>query len=353
MVEAYLDSGSVSKTEFSAYFSTRNLASHERFDAWRERNREIIELLPGDDPTDGFDVDNWSWTMGDVVLERSLLPRSIERRWYHLPKSYRDHWCVVVVREREAANPAAVGTTRVHLRSLTEPFEGRGRDDDIITLFVPRDSLSAKSAVVETERRGELQGPAARILANHLVALTHEIGGLTQETRVALAGITCALVSACIAPTPERLALAERPIFSALRERARRIVHANMASPDFTPQALARLLFVSRSKLYRIFEPHGGVARFLQRERLAEAHRRLTEEFDTISISDLSIDVGFRDHSAFSRAFKAEFGISPRDAREEALALRLAGGRVEPKGASCPVLRGDDGGRPLGYAERP
>jgi AraC-like DNA-binding protein len=77
---------------------------------------------------------------------------------------------------------------------------------------------------------------------------------------------------------------------------------------------------VSRSKLYRLFEKHGGIAHFINCERLKEAHRRLSDPLETPSIHVVGNDVGFPDHSTFSRAFRREYGYSPSEARERALA---------------------------------
>jgi AraC-like DNA-binding protein len=93
-----------------------------------------------------------------------------------------------------------------------------------------------------------------------------------------------------------------------------------MATPEFGPKHLVRLLGISRSKLYRLLDNVGGVASFINRERLKEAHRRLATSGYAVSIQAIGSGVGFRDHSSFSRAFRREFGYSPTEAREKALA---------------------------------
>ncbi|RAI01979.1 hypothetical protein DLJ53_11365 [Acuticoccus sediminis] len=311
-----------------SHFTTRPLPAADQFDAWREFNADIIDLLPADGPIASFGVDHRSWNMGGIVLERTQLPGTVERLWRHRTRSYIDHWCVVMARGTGEALISA--PSNLSIRSLTQPFEGRGQDEEIIVLYVPRDRFAKNPPSADQDPTIRLSPGCQSILAAHLDSLVHQIDSTPKEAWPPLAEATCALVAACLLQTPDQMAEAERPIFSALRERARRIVNANMASPDFGPDTLARLLFVSRSKLYRLFEPHGGVARFIQHERLAEAHRRLTDETAPNSINDLSADVGFRDHSAFSRAFRTEFGCSPREARDQARAVRLVSTEVQP-----------------------
>ncbi|WP_210324872.1 helix-turn-helix domain-containing protein [Microvirga alba] len=159
----------------------------------------------------------------------------------------------------------------------------------------------------------------------------------------------CALAKACLAPGSEHMEGASNAIVAGLRERARRIVRQHMASPDFGPETLGRLLAVSRSKLYRLFERDGGVARFIRRERLGEANRLLTQAKHKTPICALATEVGFSDHSAFSRAFKLTYGYSPSEAREMAEANRIFETQVSteagaPQGRSLP--RGARGSNP-------
>jgi AraC-like DNA-binding protein len=144
------------------------------------------------------------------------------------------------------------------------------------------------------------------------------------------------LVSGCVAPRRERDPEADSPLSSLLIERARHVVRQNMASPDFGPGQLVRLLAVSRSKLYRSLETSGGVAAFIQRERLHQARRFLSDPSDTRSVNVIAAEVGFLDHSTFSRAFRREFDLSPSESREMALARRVVGWQAttEEEGAA-------------------
>jgi AraC-like DNA-binding protein len=85
------------------------------------------------------------------------------------------------------------------------------------------------------------------------------------------------------------------------------------------PKTLARLVGMSRSNLYRLFEDIGGVARYIQRERLLEAYAILSDLKKVQSISKIAEDFCFADASSFNRTFKREFGYTPSEARYAAL----------------------------------
>jgi len=100
----------------------------------------------------------------------------------------------------------------------------------------------------------------------------------------------------------------------------RQVVRKHLRTPIFGPAILCRLVGMSRSNLYRLFEDIGGVGRYIQRERLFEAHAVLTDPTNTQSISAVAEDLCFADASSFSRAFKRKFGHSPGEVRSAALA---------------------------------
>lgn len=92
-------------------------------------------------------------------------------------------------------------------------------------------------------------------------------------------------------------------------------IRAHLNSPMLTPDNLARAHFISRRKLYEIFEKAGeGPADFIRRERIQAAARAL-EQNDTLPIASIAFDVGFADVTTFTRAFRRYFGATPTDWR--------------------------------------
>ena len=153
-----------------------------------------------------------------------------------------------------------------------------------------------------------------------MVALEHRLSALTEAELPRLAGAVGAMVAAAVAPSAERAAVARRQIDVGRKERVRQAVRKHLRTPLFGPAILCRLAGMSRSNLYRLFEDTGGVVRYIQRERLLEAHVVLTDPTNAQSISAVAEDLCFADASSFSRAFRREFGHSPGEVRSAALA---------------------------------
>lgn len=148
-----------------------------------------------------------------------------------------------------------------------------------------------------------------------------------------MAEATQAMIALAVAPGAGAEQAISGPVAAAQIMRLRALIRANLGSATFGPARLCRLAGISRSQLYRFFEMHGGVALCIQRERLAAAHRALSNPADPRSISEIAESVGLFDPSSFSRMFRRSYGISPRDLRLSTSAGTHAAGSQVPAAA--------------------
>lgn len=133
-----------------------------------------------------------------------------------------------------------------------------------------------------------------------------------EELGVQLAGSAVQLG----ARDPHRVA----PTHSFADARVAQTVRTIDRHPDasLTLDALAREAGLSRFHFLRTFEQITGITphQYVRRARLREAAMRLVAETGTVL--DIALDCGFGDISNFNRAFRAEFGMTPRAYRAHA-----------------------------------
>ncbi|MEM9016421.1 MAG: helix-turn-helix domain-containing protein [Verrucomicrobiota bacterium] len=91
----------------------------------------------------------------------------------------------------------------------------------------------------------------------------------------------------------------------------------NGCGNETSPSLLARSAGVSPSRFARVVKRVYGVtpSQFITQTRI-EAAARLLQSSDA-TISEIALECGFSDHSAFSRAFRSSIGLSPTQYREE------------------------------------
>lgn len=96
-----------------------------------------------------------------------------------------------------------------------------------------------------------------------------------------------------------------------------RDIRSRLHRPDLTPAAIARAADLSVRSLHRLFAANGlTVARYLASERLARARKSIeADPTGTRSLIEIALACGFNDAAHFSRAYRTQFGESPRETR--------------------------------------
>jgi AraC-like DNA-binding protein len=97
-----------------------------------------------------------------------------------------------------------------------------------------------------------------------------------------------------------------------LLDKALAFIDRNLARSDLAPALLEKNLPLSRSSLYRLFEPRGGVRNTILQRRLERAMRvLLTGTAAKPPLRAIARDHGFSSEEQYSRAFRARFGVTP------------------------------------------
>jgi AraC-like DNA-binding protein len=324
-------------------FSTLGLPKRQQFEAWHESCAGTMDFAPMADPAAGFPAEGEAWTLGPIALATVRVPAArLWRTAAQVRRSSLDHWLISITRCGERR--VSVGDLCVSLpaglpsiSSLDEVFESDRTDIDWIGLYVPRDAVTEIGPALNASRAIPLDTSMGRILAAYLIQLASELPRLDETDLARVVECTRAIVAASISPSAEAMAVAKAPIEQVQLARIKTIIRQNLRSAMLGPERLCRLAGVSRSQLYRLFEPRGGVAHYIQAERLRAACRALAALGGGRDISAIAQDVGFFDHSTFSRIFRREFGCTPREFRTAAMTGQAAAARQAgaPRREAC------------------
>ncbi|MBZ9874446.1 helix-turn-helix domain-containing protein [Mesorhizobium sp. BR1-1-9] len=283
----------------------------KQFDLFRTWYQGVADTELMQEQSHSFPAHETVWDLGTLAVMFLELPGSGYRcRWRHLKNPSVDNWYLSLPLSKGRL-PGSWQVVRTTLQSFAEPYECVMENDALLAVFLPRDLPFIQSS------RIEIREESKRLLADYMLLLHRSFSDLRAVDVSHIATATTNLLAACVSPSHDRITEAKRVIDAVIAERAAKIIAQSLNDQSLASERLCRELGVSRSRLYRIFEPAGGVSNYIRHKRLLKTRDILSDSLDGRPISAIAGDWGFTDPSAYSRMFRKEFGITPKEARVE------------------------------------
>ncbi len=305
-------------------FDTAGLPPRQQMDAWREAVGVTHEIAATDpDGPGGLLASSDVWRLGHMVVSYRCFPAlRFSRRTGRTRSDGLDHYALLFMRRGTwtgdvEGREVRIGPGEIGVLDLARPVDNLVSANASLRVMLPRDQIEAMLPALP-EHGAVLRGNPGTLLADYFRLMQQglETLDLSQVRHVEQA--TRSMIAACLAPSPGRREAAASALEATAIQRARAHVEANLCRPGLTPESLARAIGLSRSALYRLFEPAGGVAAFIQSRRLQRIRSRLMNPDERRRISDLAFEHGFVSEVHFARAFRRAFGSSASELRAAA-----------------------------------
>jgi AraC-like DNA-binding protein len=313
---------------------TENISDHERgalaLSQLRKATRDICDVIALT-AEDDFHATTTTVLVDNALLVDSLItPVQYDRTPAHVARGALDHYqvalclngemrfssrrreltmrpgdlCLIDMAEPNRTVLTQIGDGRVHLRSL----------------ILPRMVLDSKLAHPDSANATFFSGEGQRghLLASEFVMLW-ESGSSEPASLPAMIEATAWVVAETVGPAPDSLENVERAERNLYFAVIKRHIEANLNTRSLTANHLCRRFRISRASLYRLFEADGGLARFIQEQRLNRALKQLVSPLPrSTDLISLAADLQFSSASTFIRAFRRRFGATPGEIREMA-----------------------------------
>jgi acetamidase/formamidase/AraC-like DNA-binding protein len=211
-----------------------------------------------------------------------------------------------------------------------EPFTlSYGSDFRVLFITLPQGVLASRSLVPLVRRPGVFRGRdgIGRIFADMLGAVADGIDSLTADQLRPVEIALMEFFAACLATEEPAAGLrGETGTQMSILNRICQIVEAHLGEADFSRATVARKEGISARYVQRLFENAGDTfGHYLRRRRLERCRSDLVNPaLSHLSITEISFRWGFNDSAHFSRAFREEYGASPRGYRKQASASASA-----------------------------
>lgn len=325
----------------STTFDTCQTLSADRFEAWRASISVLFDVAPVEHRTasgDSFHASVQATHLGQLLLgDLRFGAQRFSRNKARAARDGLDHYLVQWYRsgsfvgQHDGSSELKVNAGDVVVFDMARTQQTLAEHSHVLSLIVPRRLGDAAFGTHGADLHGTVLASGsifAGLLADHLDALHRRLPTITLLQADDVVHATTQMLAACLRPSQRTLAEARNEVQAATLEHIQRHIAQNLAAP-LTPEILCRRFGISRHRLYHLFEPLGGVMRYVQQRRLQRAFHTLSNPTcRRLRIADVATRLGFASEAHFSRAFRAAFGHTPSDVRAMAEAAHTV--RINP-----------------------
>lgn len=310
----------------STFFSTDQVAPKHRFEAWHSSISVIFDVAPlARESLDGFKASVQGTHLGQMLVgDIHFGAQQFSRSHARAARDGLDHYLVQWYRgggfvgRHGDDGDMQVRAGDIVFFDMARPQHTFAHPSHALSLIVPR-ALGDEAFGTSAE---QLHGTVLRsdhilgsLLADHLDALHRRLPTIGMEQAEHVVHATTRMLAACLQPAQRTLALAQAEIQAVTLERIQQYINRNLGTSP-TPESLCRAFGISRSLLYQLFEPLGGVAHYVQQRRLLRAFHALANPVNQrLRIAEVATRLGFTSEAHFSRVFRATFDRTPSDVR--------------------------------------
>lgn len=307
-------------------YSTRGIASKERFDYWRDVICDAYLPIECDTP-------NRSAFDGVITLQRfSQLdlsrvqgsPQHVTRKSGDIARNA-DAYFMLSMQLSNTSNLTQSGRTSVlrpddfALYSTTEPYEIICQDDvDQLVIQLRYDDLLARvpHADLLTGLRVDGQTGVGAMVSKQMRECARTIGTQSETIQRHLQDMLIDLVATGLSSLSESRFDLARPE-QLLLGRAKATIRAHLREHQLDRHFVANAMGMSARNLARSFERDDmSIAGFIRKSRLEAIAADLVDpRMVAKSISEIACKWGITNFQHFSRLFKETYGITPRDYR--------------------------------------
>ncbi|MFF5970125.1 AraC family transcriptional regulator [Streptomyces sp. NPDC012769] len=330
-------------------FRSEDVPAEDRFDCWRElveKTRHCDAITPH---AADFRAELRHMELGPVTVWKTSIPptrflrdatmaRRADPELYHLTLMLDGGLAV----SPDAGPTAMVGPSCLSVIDSSQTYDVRsygvgsaGREDtgreeiravEGVAVDLPKAMLPLSPHRVRhlLGRSVPTRQGTGALLADFLVSLDRQAPFLQPSDAPRLGLVVRDLIAAWLAQLlDEEAALPPESRQQALVQQIRSFIRQNLHDPELTPGVIAAAHHISLSHLHRVFTQQSGgetVAASIRALRLDKAYRDLADPaLSTTPIHVVATRWGMPRASDFTRAFRAAYGLSPREHRHRSL----------------------------------
>lgn len=200
-------------------------------------------------------------------------------------------------------------------------FDNGGHD--VFVMRLPRAQLKVHVSNLEelTATTVPGQDAAGHLLISMVATLHADVGRLLPSSALGVSEAITSMVAAGLRGLPNANVVKASSLRTYHLSRIKAYVQDHLRDPELSVHSIAHALQLSPDHLSRLFRTEPvPLSRWIWKQRLDACRRDLADpRWREHGISDVAFSWGFNTAAHFSRSFREEYGISPREWRHGVL----------------------------------
>jgi len=311
-------------TLFCQRWSSQGVRSGERFDAWQAAlNSSHLGWALHKNKKTGFSAEIQVSKLPDLQLVRCLCqPCSGFRGKQEIAADSRAYYGLLLMHKGREEVSVGEGSVllepgNIMLWDSTEPIRFKLHSPVLkTTILVPQARMNdvlPQARRLVGKRMDWRQGMGA-VTISHIMALCAQASHIHHLQAHPAAETTLTLIATSLGSQQAR---ADESSQAGFAERIKDHIERNLSDLSLKPSTLARRFGISIRYLHLLFvKEEKTVSRWILARRLERCRQDLMVAGPHKNITETALAWGFNDSAHFSRVFKTQYGVSPREYRQ-------------------------------------
>ena len=257
-----------------ASLNATNIPREHLFEAWRQTASPLFDVLPLKKPSN-YNCSVTSYLVGQLVFSQTAFDgMQFVRSPHKLSGSESD--CITVQYyaagqiqgSLDNGTPLLMQRSGISIQDFAHAYKGIGETTRNFGVVIPRHLITNNDEIYNNHPMfsWDLSTPTGRILANALDHLWQELPDLTQAEAPAVAAGFVGLLNGLL--TAKRDPHTWQQVQEATLTAMKDYIQDNLQISNLGVELLCRNFHCSRSTVYRLFKPLGGVKGYIRTQRL-------------------------------------------------------------------------------------
>jgi AraC-like DNA-binding protein len=290
-----------------------------RFEAWQSFNSNTFRVRLLNHRPEEFRGSSRTWRAGPFIVSRTSHLPVYQVRDSPLLKQWQEEFVIVrlplkgTCKMISGNSDVALGPGALHLYDAMREHVSVNEELNLLSIGIPYAAIGYDPSRHPYHVAFSSQNPIGRMLVATFQAMHEVVPSSTQHQALQVAEAFVAMLRAFLVQEfPDN---GNREKFQRGREIAvRRYIAEHISEPGLKATSVCAAMGLSRSVLYRMFEPDGGFESYVRRSRLDIVLRNLNTQAPAHGIiSATARQMGFHDPVLFTKQFRRQFGCAPSD----------------------------------------